>query len=101
MTGTVKKKIGFIPAMFFAAVLAMSGYFIFAAVQGETGHLQRMQVEAQEKRLVAELAELQIERAKLENKIYRLSDEYLDLDLLDERARLVLGLARVDEVIIR
>ena len=101
MAGTVKKKIGFIPALFFAAVLAMSGYFIFAAVQGETGHLQRMQVEAQEKRLIAELAELQIERAKLENKIYRLSDEYLDLDLLDERARLVLGLARVDEVIIR
>ena len=101
MTGTVKKKIGFIPALFFAAVLAMTGYFLFAAIQGETGHLQRMQVEAQEKRLIAELAELQIERAKLENKIYRLSDEYLDLDLLDERARLVLGLARVDEVIIR
>ncbi len=101
MTGTNKKKIGFGPALFFAGVIAATGYFLFAAVQGENGHLSRMAVEAEEKRLLAELADLQIDRAKLENKIYRLSDEYLDLDLLDERARLVLGMARVDEVIIR
>jgi len=101
MTQKIKKKIGFGPALFFALVLTATGYFLFAAIQGDTGHLQRMQVEAQEKRLIAELAQLQIERAKLENKIYRLSDEYLDLDLLDERARTVLGLARVDEIVIR
>ena len=31
----------------------------------------------------------------------RLSDEYLDLDLLDERAREILGYVRADEVILR
>ena len=36
----------------------------------------------------------------MENKTRRLSDEYLDLDLLDEQARNVLGLIRPDEVIV-
>lgn len=37
----------------------------------------------------------------MRNLTHRLSDEYLDIDLLDERARDVLGLVRADEVIIR
>ena len=36
----------------------------------------------------------------MQNLTHRLSDEYLDLDLLDERAREVLGLIRSDEIII-
>lgn len=36
----------------------------------------------------------------MENKTLRLSDNFLDLDLLDERARKVLGLARPDEIIL-
>jgi cell division protein FtsB len=30
-----------------------------------------------------------------------MSDDYLDLDLLDERARKVLGMVRPDEIVIR
>jgi cell division protein FtsB len=37
----------------------------------------------------------------MKNLTHRLSDDYLDIDLLDERAREVLGLMRPDEVIIR
>ena len=37
---------------------------------------------------------------EMENKTRRLSDNFLDLDLLDERARKVLGMARADEIII-
>ena len=37
----------------------------------------------------------------LENLTQRLSDDYLDLDLLDEQARDVLGLVRANEMIIR
>ena len=44
---------------------------------------------------------LQLERAELENRVSRISDHNLDLDLLDERARLVLGLVRPDELIVR
>jgi cell division protein FtsB len=37
----------------------------------------------------------------MQNLTRRMSDEYLDLDLLDERAREMLGLIRADEVILR
>ncbi|GLQ34068.1 septum formation initiator precursor [Amylibacter marinus] len=94
------KKMGLGTALFFAVVLALTGYFVFAAIQGDYGHLRRIQVEAEEKRLLAQLAEIEDQRAALENKIWRLSDSYLDLDLLDEQARKVLGMARVDEVVI-
>nr|WP_284154974.1 septum formation initiator family protein [Algicella marina] len=62
---------------------------------------RQMQVEAQEELLLRELAGLQAEKALIANKTRRLSIEYLDLDLLDEQARKVLGLARGDEIIIR
>jgi len=37
----------------------------------------------------------------MENLTKRMSDEYLDVDLLDERARKVLGLVRADEIVIQ
>lgn len=76
-------------------------YFVFHAVQGEYGLFNRVQAEAEEERLRAELAVLQQELKALENKTLRLSDQYLDLDLLDERARDVLGYARPNEIVIR
>ncbi|MEM7438429.1 MAG: septum formation initiator family protein [Pseudomonadota bacterium] len=87
--------------MVFLTGLCVASYFVFAAVQGDYGHFRRVQIEADEAALKLQLAELQAERAILENKTRRLSDTYLDLDLLDERARKVLGMARGDEIIIR
>ena len=57
--------------------------------------------EAQESRLRVELTELRAERETIANKTRRLSSATLDLDLLDEQARKVLGLGRPDELIIR
>jgi cell division protein FtsB len=37
----------------------------------------------------------------MRNKTLRMSDGYLDLDLLDEQARDVLGYVRADELVIR
>ena len=37
----------------------------------------------------------------LKNLTHRLSDSYLDLDLLDEEVRDVLGYVRADEIVIR
>ena len=39
--------------------------------------------------------------AEMENLTRRLSDTYLDLDLLDQQARSVLGMIRADEIVIR
>ncbi len=79
---------------------SLAAYFTFAAVQGEFGLFRRIQVQAQEKDLFYQLAKLDLQVAEMENKTKRLSDHYLDLDLLDEQARKVLGLARGDEIVI-
>ena len=86
--------------LFYAVVLGMSIYFVFAAVQGDYGLFQRIQIEAEADALDQDLNALHAEVLAMENKTRRLSDEYLDLDLLDEQARNVLGLIRPDEVIV-
>ena len=48
-----------------------------------------------------ELADIKAEVARLENLTRRLSDTYLDLDLLDHQARDVLGMIRADEIVVR
>ncbi len=79
---------------------ALGLYFAFHAVQGEYGLFSRVQIEAEEKDLTRELETLQSQLAVLRNKTMRLSDQFLDLDLLDERARDVLGLLRPDEILV-
>ena len=88
-------------AVFAVIVIALMCYLTFAALQGEHGLFRLFQVEAQETRLRAELAAAQAERAAVANKARRLSAEHLDLELLDEQARRVLGLGRPDEIIVR
>ncbi len=92
---------GLFMAVFSIFVIGMVCYFSYAAIQGDFGVFRRMQLEAQEEYLRRELAELEAERSVIENKTRRLSTEYLDLDLLDEQARKVLGMARGDEIVIR
>lgn len=82
--------------------LIMAGvYFTFAAVQGDYGVFRRAEVLAEGRVLRADLDLLQAEVAALENLTRRLSDDYLDLDLLDSQAREVLGMIRADEIVIR
>ncbi|MCA8881891.1 MAG: septum formation initiator family protein [Rhodobacteraceae bacterium] len=81
--------------------LALAAYFAFAAVQGELGVLKRLQAYAELRDLEAQRIALQAQVDKLENKTRRLSDGYLDLDLLDERARNVLGMVRSDDLVLR
>ncbi|MEL6799944.1 MAG: septum formation initiator family protein [Pseudomonadota bacterium] len=75
-------------------------YFTFASVQGDYGLFRRVQIEAEKQVLEAERTALLAEVAALENKTRRLSDDFLDLELLDQQARNVLGLARPDELIL-
>jgi len=88
-------------SMFLLTALMLMAYFGFAAIQGNFGHFRRNQVNAEAHLLQQELMLLQTHRGYLKNKTHRLSDKYLDLDLLDEQARKVLGMAREDEIIIR
>jgi cell division protein FtsB len=82
-------------------MLVAAGSFIVAAVQGEYGVMRRVQLNSEAAALREQRDALQAELAKMQNLTLRLSDSYLDIDLLDERARIVLGYLRSDEVVIR
>lgn len=99
MTGKNRPAMGALIYFFSAVLLAL--YFTFAAVQGEYGVFRRAEIDSEARALAVELAQLQGEVAQMENLTRRLSDTFLDLDLLDERARDVLGMIRSDEIVIR
>ena len=87
--------------LYFVVVFCLGLYFTFASVQGDFGLFQRIQINAEAKALAVERDALSAEITILANKTLRLSDDYLDLDLLDQQARDVLGLVRGDEVVIQ
>jgi cell division protein FtsB len=80
------------------AVLAVFGH---SGLQGEHGLAAVHEAEALERDLNAELAETREDRRDLKNLVQRLDERNLDLDLLDERARAVLGYVRREELVIR
>ena len=82
------------------ALMGFGCYFVFAAVQGESGVFRRIELEAERAALIEELQLLEDRVGQEVVRTRRLSDDFLDLDLLDERARVVLGMARPDEILI-
>ncbi|MGA1026560.1 MAG: septum formation initiator family protein [Rhodobacteraceae bacterium] len=86
---------------FFAVAFTLGAYFTFAAVQGDYGLFRRAEIQADARLLQGQLDALNAQVAAMENLTTRLSDAYLDLQLLDEQARDVLGLLRADEIVIR
>ncbi|NCO85742.1 MAG: septum formation initiator family protein [Rhodobacterales bacterium] len=87
--------------MFIMGMILLGLYFTFAAVQGDYGVFRRAEVLAEARVLAEERDALAVEVARMENLTRRLSDSYLDLDLLDQQARDVLGMVRADEIVIR
>ena len=88
-------------AVFLFIALVAAGSFVVAAVQGDFGVMRRVQIHAEAEALRQERDTLRAELDRMQNLTRRLSDNYLDIDLLDERARTVLGYLRSDEVVIR
>lgn len=87
--------------LYLAFAFTMGGYFAIAGVQGDYGLFRQVQIDAEAQVLRIEKAALEAEVAELRNRTRRMSDEYLDLDLVDEMVRDVLGYVRADEVVIR
>jgi cell division protein FtsB len=86
--------------LYFATIFSLGTYFTYASVQGDYGLFRRVQIEGETRHLAERLAGLEAEIADLENRIRRLSDGFLDLDLLDQQARDILGYVRVDEIVL-
>ncbi|MDA9989988.1 septum formation initiator family protein [Paracoccaceae bacterium] len=76
-------------------------YFTFAAVQGDYGIFRRAEIISDAAKFKLELITLESEVARMENATHRMSDEFLDLDLLDQQARDVLGYIGNTEIVIR
>ena len=87
--------------MYLVLALTLGGYFTFAAVQGDFGVFRRVQINAEAVALTAERDQLYAQLDQMRNLTHRLSDKFLDIDLLDQQARDVLGYLRADEIVIR
>lgn len=96
-----RKTAGIGTVIYFAVIFSLSIYFTFAAVQGDYGVFRRVQIDAEAIQLRQDLKRIQDQVAVYSNKTHRLSDNFLDLDLLDEQARDILGMLRPDELVIR
>ena len=75
-------------------------YFIIASFNGEFGVSAKYELLAREKALTKELNLLIEETEAKKNKIRRLSDTSLDLELLDQQARKILGMIGEEELIV-
>ena len=80
--------------------ISLLTYFSYHAIQGERGLFAWIQLNQQLKQTRALADAVAGQRAELENRVRRLSSGSLDPDLLDERVRSMLNLARGDEVVI-
>src|ERR1700744_5955279 len=81
------------------SLAALIFYIVFHAVSGERGVFALFKETRKLDMLKAELAEVKEKREALEHKAHLLSDNSLDLDLLDEQVRRVLGMAHKSEVV--
>ena len=97
-TFTTRAAIG---ALMSFLIVGATCYFAYSALQGESGLVEQVRLAREESELHRQLEALRAERQRMENLTSRLADGHLDLELLDERARSVLGYARSDEIVIR
>ena len=78
----------------------LSIYFVYSALNGQYGLFNKFRFQAEELVLMKRLQQLEMKNSILEKKVARLSNDYIDLDLLDQQARKFLGLAKANEIII-
>ena len=94
------KSIKFLEITLSAVCLILCFYFIIASFRGEFGVSSKYQLLAKEKALAKELKLVNEKTITINNQIRRLSDTSLDLELLDQQARKILGLIGEDELIV-
>ena len=84
-----------------AALVLLIFYFGFHAFTGERGLLSSTQRDAALAAKTKELAELRVQRQDLEARAKLLRDTSLSADLLEERARSLLGFGHPNDYVVR
>ena len=75
-------------------------YFGYHAVEGDYGHHALQKLKAREIDLSGQLARLKDERRTLDRRVSLMRPESLDPDMIEERARRTLNVARAGDIII-
>ena len=78
----------------------LAGYFVYHAIHGDRGIIAWLQLNQQLKVAQHELDQTTSERQAMEQRVALLSNSSLDLDMLEERARVMLNFAHPDDLII-
>ncbi len=79
---------------------ALIGYFIYHAVQGDRGLVAWWNLRYEIEKADYELAEVTAQKKILEHRVGLLRPESLDRDMLEERARAMLGVVHADDLIV-
>jgi cell division protein FtsB len=94
----IRRKLPQVLAPLFGA--AMMAYFGYHAVQGDRGLIAWWSLRYEIEKADYELAEVTAVKQALEHKVSLLRPESLDRDMLEERARIMLGSVNADDFII-
>jgi len=96
MSRSKEKKSHVISATLFVLLFV---YFCYHAISGDRGLLAFIQANKQVDALQKEADTVRAERLQLEHRVSLLKPDSLDLDMLDEQARKLLGYAKKDETV--
>ena len=80
-------------------LLLVTAYFTYHAISGDRGYLAYIRLSQKLTTVENQLTVVQSEKLHLEHRVQHLRPEPLDLDLLDEQARRILGYASPDEYV--
>jgi cell division protein FtsB len=89
-----------IPLALYSVSGLVVGYFVHHANTGARGLDAKRQLKIQERDVAAELDTLKTERAEWERRIALLRSDQIDRDLLEERARSLLGRVHRNDLVI-
>jgi cell division protein FtsB len=89
-----------IPLALYSVSGLVVGYFVHHANIGARGLDAKRQLKIQERDVAAELDTLKTERAEWERRIALLRSDQIDRDLLEERARSLLGRVHRNDLVI-
>lgn len=77
-----------------------SFYFVMNAIKGDRGFFRYLYLKSKVEAAQQERAQYQLRKKELEHKVAMLSEQSLDLDYLEERARVVLGMVKNGEYVV-
>ena len=82
-------------------IVLMFFYFAFHVVNGENGFVSYIEIKKELEPSIQKLQKIQHEYEQMKRRVKLLSDTSLDLDLLEERARVILNYCYPNEIIVK